>query len=308
MYMRWIEATVPSTHEDLDALCSRLTALGIESFSIEDEADFERFLEENRAYWDYVDNDLRVRFAGSSRIKFYLEDSKDGRAQLAAIQEALHREIEVRPLEDEDWENGWKRYYEPIAVGKRLLIVPEWMPAAPTDRVVLKIDPGIAFGTGSHATTRMCLSALEETVRDGSRVLDLGCGSGILGIAALLLGCGSVVGCDIDPKAPKSALHNAELNGIGADRFQAYAGDLLADEGMRRRLGGGYNMVLANIVADVIIPLSSFVRRFIAQGGAFLCSGIINERRTEVENALRSNGFVIDRHLSEDGWNCYICH
>ena len=147
----------------------------------------------------------------------------------------------------------------------------------------------------------------EPEAAPGKRALDLGCGSGILGIAALLLGCERVLGCDIDPKAPEAARRNAALNGLGEDRFSACAGDLLADEGLRRRLGGGYDVVLANIVADVIIPLSAFARRFMADGAAFLCSGIIDDRRAEVENALRRNGFEVLRHYHEDEWNCYLC-
>ena len=305
--MRWIEAAIPTTTGEIDALCETLAALGVEGVSIEDEADFRRFLAENRQYWDYVDADLEQRFAGLSRVKFYLPDDEEGRASLERIRAAIDRKIDLSYMEDEDWENSWKQYYEPIPVGQRLLIVPEWQEADPGGRTILRLDPGIAFGTGSHATTRMCLEALETVAAPGKRVLDLGCGSGILGIAALLLGCDSVTGCDIDPKAPEAAARNAVLNGFDSERFRACAGDLLADEGLRRRLGGGYALVLANIVADVIIPLSAFARRFLAEDGAFICSGIIDDRRAEVENALRRNGFELVRHYREDEWNCYLC-
>lgn len=305
--MGWIEAAIPTASGEIDALCERLAALGVDGISIEDEADFRRFLEENRKFWDYVDEELERRFRGCSRVKFYLEDDEAGRAELERIRAALGREIQVSTVEDEDWENGWKQYYEPIPVGKRLLVVPEWMEAEAGDRTVLRLDPGIAFGTGSHATTRLCLTALETVAGAGKRVLDLGCGSGILGIAALLLGCGSVTGCDIDPKAPAAAEQNAALNDIGPDRFRVYAGDLLSDEGLRRSLGAGYEIVLANIVADVIVPLSGFVRRFLSESGAFICSGIIDARAEEVEKALRSNGFTILEHTGEDEWHCYLC-
>lgn len=305
--MRWIEASIATAAGEIDELCDRLTALGVEGISIEDETDFRSFLENNRKFWDYVDADLEQRFAGRSRVKFYLSDDADGRAALARIRGALGREIETSCLEDQDWENGWKQYYEPIPVGKRLLIVPEWLDAAPDGRTVLRLDPGIAFGTGSHATTRMCLQALEQAAAPGAKALDLGCGSGILGIAALLLGCERVQGCDIDPKAPEAAARNAALNGIGPDRFEVCAGDVLSDEGMRRRLGTGYGIVLANIVADVIIPLSAFVRRFMAENGVFICSGIIDDRCAEVGNALRRNGFEILQHKHEEEWNCFLC-
>jgi len=305
--MRWIEAAVPTAAGEIDALCERLAALGVDGVSIEDEADFRRFLEENRKFWDYVDAELEQRFAGTSRVKFYLEDTPAGNVELERIRAALDREIQIEYMEDQDWENGWKQYYEPITVGERLLVVPEWLEAEPGGRVPLRLDPGIAFGTGSHATTRLCLAALETVAGEGKRVLDLGCGSGILGIAALLLGCETVTGCDIDPKAPEAAERNAALNGIGPDRFRVYAGDLLADEGLRRSLGADYNIVLANIVADVIIPLAAFVRRFLAENGVFICSGVIEERAAEVEKALRSNGFEIVSHTSEDEWHCYRC-
>ena len=305
--MRWIEASIETTPDEIDGLCDALAALGVEGVSIEDETDFQNFLEQNRKFWDYVDDALAQRFAGRSRVKFYLPDDAEGRAELARIRGALGREIAENRMEDEDWENNWKQYYEPIPVGERLLIVPEWQEAEPDGRCVLRLDPGIAFGTGSHATTRLCLAALETVAAPGKRVLDLGCGSGILGIAALLLGCDTVRGCDIDPKAPEAAVRNAALNGFGEDRFRACAGDVLADEGMRRRLGGGYDIVLANIVADVIIPLSGFVRRFLAPDGVFLCSGIIDDRCAEAENALRRNGFEVLRHLHEEEWHCFLC-
>ena len=305
--MQWIEATVPTAPEDVDRLCEQLAALGVGGISIEDEADFRRFLEENRKYWDYVDAELEARFRGRSRVKFYFADDADGRAELARIRSALNCDMEVGRIDDEDWENSWKQYYEPISVGERLLIVPEWQEAEAKGRIALRIDPGIAFGTGSHATTRMCLEALEFVAGPGKRVLDLGFGSGILGIAALLLGCERVTGCDIDPKAPEAARRNAALNRIGDDRFEVFSGDLLSDEGMRRRLGTDADIVLANIVADVIIPLSAFVRRFMAETGAFICSGIIEDRCAEVENALRRNGFEIVRRYHEDEWNAFLC-
>ncbi len=305
--MRWIEATIPTASEEIDMLCDRLAALGVDGISIEDEADFRNFLEQNQKYWDYVDDSLSQRFAGLSRVKFYLADDAEGRAALKNIRSALDREIVTQTMEDADWENNWKQYYAPIPVGERLLIVPAWIDTEDGDRTQLHLDPGLAFGTGSHATTRMCLEALESVAGPGKTALDLGCGSGILGIAALLLGCERVQGCDIDPKAPEAAVRNAALNGLGEERFRVFAGDVLSDEGMRRRLGTGYDIVLANIVADVILPLSGFVRRFMADHGVFICSGIIDGRSEEVERALRENGFAILRHLHEEDWNCYLC-
>ena len=166
---------------------------------------------------------------------------------------------------------------------------------------------GLIFGTGSHPTTRMCLAALERYAAPGKRVLDLGCGSGILGIGALILGCEGCVGCDIDPKAPDVAAANAALNGIGKDRFTVYAGDILSDASLRRTLGSGYALVLANIVSDVIIPLSSFAGAFLAPDGVFIASGIIDGREDEVAAAIRAGGFRIAAHHSMEEWHCFEC-
>ena len=253
--MRWIEVCVDTPGGELDARCEELAALGAGGFVIENEEDFREFLENNRQYWDYVDRELEESYAGVSRIKTYLADDADGRAILAAIR-ARYPSLAVSYVEDSDWENNWREYYKPIEVGEKLVVVPEWEDAPQNGRIPLRLDPGLIFGTGSHPTTRMCLAALESCAGQGKRVLDLGCGSGILGIGALLLGCGTCVGCDIDPKAPDVAAANAALNGIGKDRFSVYAGDILSDASLRRLLGGGYDLVLANIVSDVIIPLS----------------------------------------------------
>ena len=305
--MRWIEAAVATKSSEIDGLCARLESLGVEGMSIEDEEDFRNFLENNRKYWDYVDDELNERFTGLSRVKFYLQDDAEGNALLERVRGALEQEISVSYLEDEDWANSWKQYYEPLPIGEKLLIVPEWMEPETNGRIALRLDPGIAFGTGSHATTRMCLEALEDYAGKGKTALDLGCGSGILGIAALLLGCDSVTGCDIDPKSPDAARMNAGLNGIGEENYKVCAGDVLSDEGMRRYLGTGYDMVLANIVADVIIPLSAFVGRFLAENGTFICSGIIDDRAEEVEKALISNGFTVLRHFHEEEWHAFVC-
>ena len=153
----------------------------------------------------------------------------------------------------------------------------------------------------------MCLAALERYAAPGKRVLDLGCGSGILAIGALNLGCNSAVGCDIDPKAPDVACANAALNGIGSERFRVYAGDILSDASLRRTLGGGYDIVLANIVSDVIIPLSAIAGAFLAEGGVFITSGIIDGRQDEVAAAIRANGFAITAHHCEEEWHCFEC-
>ena len=306
--MRWIEAAFRAPQGKLDALCDALTDLGAEGLVIEDEADFRRFLEENRQYWDYVDSELESRYAGVSRVKVYVEDSAAGRERLARWTEALGIEPETRTMADEDWENNWKRYYKPIPVGEGLLVLPKWEPEPEGNtRRVLKLDPGLAFGTGGHATTRMCLEFLEGLELEGARALDLGCGSGILGIGALILGCADCTGCDIDPKSPEAAADNAALNGIAPERYHMYVGDVLSDRRLRAKLGSGYDVVLANIVSDVIIPLAPYARECVKPGGRFIASGIIEGRQDEVAAAIAAAGFEIRAHLTEDGWHAYMC-
>lgn len=305
--MQWIEVSVPTRSDEIDDVCAQLAELGAGGMVVEDETDFQQFLEQNHQYWDYVDDALEAQFRGVSRIKFYLADDDDGRAQLETIRAGIGRELTTATVRDSDWENNWRQYYQPIEVGERLVVVPEWLDAPADGRLPLRLDPGLIFGTGSHATTRMCLEAIETLAAPDKRVLDLGCGSGILSIGALVLGCREAVGCDIDPKAPDVAMDNAALNGIGADRFRVYAGDILADRGMRAALGTNFDIVLANIVADVILPLAPLSREFLAPGGTFVTSGIIEGRQDEIEHALKKAGYSIEKHFCEEEWHCFVC-
>lgn len=304
--MRYIEVSIDTPEQEIDVRCEQLAALGAEGFVIENEADFQNFLENNRQYWDYVDAELEQSYKGVSRIKCYLTDDEAGEAVLARIKAAYPEAVSAYTA-DEDWENSWRDCYEPIEIGEKLVVVPEWMDAPDDGRIALRLDPGIAFGTGSHPTTKLCLTALESYAAPGVRALDLGCGSGILGIGALLLGAESNTGCDVDPMAPEAAMANAALNGIGENKMRVYAGDILKDASLRRTLGGGYQLVLANIVADVIIALAAYARSFMAQDGVFICSGIIDDRADEVRAALERNGFTVVAHTSEEEWHCYVC-
>ena len=303
--MKYLEVCVNTPTELIDQRCEEMAVFGAGGFVIENEEDFQSFLSHNHMYWDYVDEELENKFRGVSRIKCYLTDDGDGRAVLEKIR-AAYDDVQTALVDDSDWENNWRAYYKPIEVGEKLVVVPEWEEAPEDGRTPLRLDPGLIFGTGSHATTRMCLAALEQFAGKGVRVLDLGCGSGILGIGALLLGCDSSLGVDIDPKAPDVVMTNAALNEIGPDRMTAWAGDIIGDASLRARIGGGYQLVLANIVADVIIPLSSFVKDFMSEDALFICSGIIDNRRDEVEAALNKNGFEILEHKHLEEWNCYI--
>ena len=275
--MRYWECILDTPSEEIDGRCDELAGLGVGGFVVENEEDF----------------------------RFYVTDDADGRSVLQAVR-ARYPDVTVSTVEDSDWENNWREYYKPIPVGERLVVVPEWEEIPAGGRLPLRLDPGLIFGTGSHATTRMCLEALEEYAGPGKRVLDLGCGSGILGIGALVLGCDSCLGCDIDPKAPDVAAANAALNDFGPDRIRIVAGDVIADASLRRSFGSGYDIVLANIVSDVIIPLSAHVPAFLRNDGVFITSGIIQGRQAEVEAAIEKAGFRILRHLYEEDWHCFV--
>ena len=303
--MRYIEVTVNTPAKEIDRRCEEMTAMGVGGFIIENEEDFRDFLEHNHAYWDYVDADLEQKYAGISRIKCYLTDDEEGQNTLRQIR-AAYGEIQASFVEDSDWENNWREYYKPIEVGEKLVVVPEWEEIPADGRVPLRLDPGLIFGTGSHATTRLCLAAMEPFISADTRVLDLGCGSGILGIGALVLGAKSCLGCDIDPKAPEVVRSNGALNGIGPERLSACAGDILSDASLRKNFGTGYDLVLSNIVSDVIIPLSRYVRSFLAPGGTWISSGIIEGRQDEVRAAIEQAGFTVLEHRQEEEWHAFV--
>ena len=309
--MNWIEVHIDTQPAELDGLCARLEELGITGLVIDDEADFKNFLENNHQYWDYVDESLLQEKKGLCRVTFYLSDDPDGHRRLAAAEDLAAglpgARLSRAAVQDADWENNWKQFYKPMEIGRRLLVIPEWEQAGAPDRVELRLNPGLTFGTGSHATTRLCLTALEKHITGGQTVLDLGCGSGILSIAALLLGADRAVGCDIDEKCMDVAYENAALNGVGRDRYTVRWGDVVTDQALRQELGGPYDVVVANIVADVIKALASTVRPLVKEGGIFLCSGIIDDRAEEVAQCLRDNGWTIAETRSSEGWFSYLC-
>lgn len=316
--MDWLEVHIDTTHTGLEPVETMLSALGVDGVVIDDEAEFQDFLENNHQYWDYVDEELESRMAGKSRVTFYLEANDPGFAKLGEVRIALADLKQQRNdcgsllmtlnnLQEADWENNWKQYYKPMEIGERLLVIPQWEQADPKGRIPLILDPGLTFGTGSHATTRLCLQALDARIHGGERVLDLGCGSGILSIAALRLGAASAFACDIDDKCQTVAYENAALNGIHDDVYTVRTGDVLTDDALRAEMGTGYDMVVANIVADVIIALAPAVRPLLKEGGLFLCSGIIDDRADEVAQHLRDAGWELVETHSSEGWFSYLC-
>ena len=316
--MKWLELHLDTSPAGIEPASGLLSAYGIDSLMIYEEGDFKSFLENNHQYWDYGDEDLMRSMRGKSRITFYLEDSAEGMNTLAQLRIGLSafkkQHPEYAPLllgmenvEDADWENNWKQFYKPMEIGERLLVVPEWEEAGDDGRVKLILNPGLTFGTGSHATTRLCLTALEKHICGGEKVLDLGCGSGILSIAALLLGAKDAFACDIDDKCVGVAYENAALNGIGKEHYTVRAGDVLSDRGLQKEFGGDYDLIVANIVADVIIALAPQVRGLLKAGGLFLCSGIIDDRAEEVREKLVEAGWTIEETRSGEGWFSYLC-
>ena len=316
--MKWLELKIDAAPAGLDPVSALLEDLGITGLVIDDEGDFRDFLEHNRAYWDYVDDALMQEKKGLCRITFYLEDSPDGYNTLSRVRMALSRVKQEHPeygsllltmenVKDEDWENNWKQFYKPMEIGERLLVVPEWEQAKEDGRVKLVLNPGLTFGTGSHATTRLCLMALEQHIHGGEKVLDLGCGSGILSIAALLLGAKDAFACDIDDKCVGVAYENAALNGVGREHYTVRAGDVLSDKGLQKEFGGDYDVIVANIVADVIIALAPQVGRLLKKSGIFLCSGIIDDRADEVREKLVEAGWTIEETRSSEGWFSFLC-
>ncbi|MBP3313190.1 MAG: 50S ribosomal protein L11 methyltransferase [Oscillospiraceae bacterium] len=315
--MQWLELTIKTRSAGIDRLAEELTVRGFDSFTIDDEADFHEFLEHNKDYWDYVDEELQEKMQGVSQIRLYLENNDSATETVQFLKEELRQirtrfgedimgglSLNIQGMQDEDWENNWKQYYKPLAIGEKLLVVPQWLTAEnPEGRIPVILDPGMIFGTGAHGTTQMCMRALEKVVRGGEEIIDLGSGSGILSITALLLGAKHATGVDIDPKAEDIARENAAMNDLYGDRFTAVTGDVIGDEGMMRRLAGdGYDIVLANIVADVIIPLSKVVPHFLKENGIFICSGILESRLDEVKSAIVKAGLTIVETVKQEDW------
>ena len=306
----WLEVILNVKAEEMDALCATLIANGVPGLAVEEEEEFRAFLEENRQYWDYVDDELMEQMKGVSRVKFYVTDDADGKKQLAGYLQDIDLPYTTVPLREYDWAHSWQKYYRPLAVGEKLYIVPEWerdtaeIPAGVTR---LLMNPGLTFGTGSHASTQLCLEGVEAHTKPNDLVLDLGCGSGILSIAALRLGAAEAFACDIDDKCVDVAYENAAINGIGRDRYTVRWGNVVTDHALQKEFGGEYDVVVANIVADVIIGISPQVRPFLKEGGLFLCSGIIDDRAEEVADHLRRDGWeILETHTSE-GWFSFLC-
>lgn len=316
--MQWLEVTVKTTSQGIEQVADALTAAGFDSLVVEDQAELEEFLDDNRAYWDYIDETLERKLQGLSQIRLYIQRDEQENALLARLEKTLEclkkrlpgepLTMEAVPMEETDWEESWKDNYPPQEVGRNLVVLPCWLAEEyGGGRIPVILDPGLTFGTGAHPSTRMCMEFMEQQVKPGMRVIDLGSGSGILSIAALRLGAGSATGVDIDPKAEDIARENAAYNGFAAPEFTACTGNVLADRARMEQLSREkYDLVLVNIVADVIIALAPILPEFMAEGGVVICSGILDVRLNEVTAALRDAGLrVVDGKSGED-WRCVM--
>ncbi len=304
--MAWLEITIDTAAEKINSVVTVLTARGFSDLVIEDQEEFETFLEENRAYWDYIDEELQENLKGLSRIKLYLEDTDTaGMARLEKAVAELKLSMTVGPLAETNWEESWKDNYPPQEVGEKIVVLPYWLAQEETDRLKVILDPGLTFGTGAHPSTQMVMETMEEVVQPGFRCLDLGSGSGILSIAALRLGAACAIGMDIDPKAEDIARENAAYNGFSTPEFTALTGNVTEDKALMEQLAAReYDLVLVNIVADVIIGLSPVLPNFLTEKSTLICSGILDVRLEEVCAALQQAGLTVTAIQEKEDWRC----
>ncbi len=310
--MRWNKYTLLTTTEAEDLISSMMMDAGIEGIEIEDGVPLS---ESDRAkmFVDILPDGPEDD--GTARISFYLEPEQDNEAVLAAVREGLDEirgwgvdvgagTIESAQTEDKDWINNWKQYFHQFYVDD-ILITPSWEPVKPEDqgKLLIQIDPGTAFGTGMHETTQLCIRQIRRYVTGGTVLLDVGTGSGILSIAALKLGAERALGTDLDPCAVSASLENMAVNGIGEDRFRVLLGNLIDDRDVQEQVGyERYDMVTANILAEVLVPLTPVVARHLKKGGIYITSGILDEKEETVTEAVKAAGFEVLEVTRQGEW------
>ena len=305
--MAWLEITIDTASEKIDSVVTSLTAAGFADLVIEDQEEFETFLDQNREYWDYIDEELQEKLQGLSRIKIYLEDTDEkGLQRLEDRVKWLKLTMKVEAMPEVDWEESWKDNYPAQEVGEKLIVLPYWLAEDyEGDRIPVILDPGLTFGTGAHPSTQMVMEAMEQRIVPGAKCLDLGSGSGILSLVALRLGAESAIGVDIDPKAEDIARENAAYNGFGAPEFTALTGNVTEDRELMASLANTeYHVVLVNIVADVIIGLSPILPNFLTEKSELICSGILDTRLEDVKSALTAAGLTITSVREKEDWRC----
>lgn len=314
--MDWKEVNIYTATEGIDILCASLMDIGIKGFAVKDAEDFKEFLENKDGKWDYIEDDLMNLSECETCVTVYIPDNAQGAEMLVSLRSLLKKmkendsegifgrlEAEIENVREEDWANNWKQYFKPIKVGEKLLIKPSWEDYENGEgRIILEIDPASSFGTGQHNTTRLCLELLEKSMNEGSKILDMGCGSGILSIGAMLMGAESVVAVDIEQNAVETAAENAQKNNIPFIKYTAYCGDVISNKELDDKIGDGYDIITANIVADVLIAMKNIFRKKIKDNGTLIISGIITERKDEVVNAVVGAGFEVVNTAECEGW------
>ncbi len=314
--MNWTEVNIMTSTFGIEPLTACLMDIGIKGFVIKDAEDFNEFLENKEGKWDYIDEDLMGLSECETCVTVYIPENAQGAEMFSSLKSLVKTlkendtenqmgrlVIESDSVREEDWANNWKQYFKPLKVGKNLLIKPSWEKYNENDgRIILEIDPASSFGTGQHNTTRLCLELMENVLKNNDRILDMGCGSGILSIGAILLGAENAVAVDIEENSVKTAVENAEKNNIGKDKYAAYCGNIITDEELINKIGCGYDIITANIVADVLIAMSGIFMRFIRKGGTLIISGIIIERKDEVIESIKNAGFTMNEIKESDGW------
>lgn len=319
--MEWIEVKIYTSSEGIEPLTAMLLETGVTGIQVEDDDELKQFVTTSSEYWDYVDEELLRKKKEDTRVTVYVSDNPYGMDILMNIKEGLTRlknsdigldlgklTYTLTNTNDEDWLNKWKEFYKPFNVGNRLLVKPDWETVEnPENRIIFNINPGHVFGTGMHQTTQLCMINLEKYVQKGDEMLDLGCGSGILSIIALLLGAHHANAIDIDANAVKTAYENAALNGIGKDKYYVTSGNIIVSKEIQDEMGyRKYNIITANIIADIIIAMAPIVIKAIKKDGIFISSGIIKDRVDDVKNSLISSGFNIIDTIFKDEWVCVV--
>lgn len=315
--MNWFEVKIMTETQALDILCAMLTDLGVKGFVTQDKESFQEFLENKQGQWDYIDEDLMGLANCDTSLIFYLPDDAQGAEQMLAVKNLLEQlkhaenskffgslELSCDSVKEDDWANNWKQYFKPLPIGEKLLIKPSWenIPKEINNRIILEIDPASSFGTGQHHTTRLCLELVETVLQKHDKILDLGCGSGILSIGAMLLGAESAVAVDIVENSVRTAIENAKKNNIPENKYLAYCGDICQDNALCEKIGSNYDLICANIVADVLIAMSGLFKKFLKPNGYLIVSGIIQERANEVLDVLEENGFLKIKMHEKSGW------
>lgn len=315
--MNWSEVTIETAKPMTDILCAMLTDIGFKGFSVYDPDDFEDLMAGRVGHWDYLEEGLAEALTqGNPSVTVYIPENAQGAEQLVALKALLAQlksseqaeaygtlEMTMKGIREEDWANNWKQYFKPLPIGEKLWITPTWVDEpVPEGRTALHIDPGSSFGTGQHDTTKLCLKFLEGCVENGSHILDIGCGSGILSIGAMLLGAKDAIAVDIEQNAADSSAENAQRNGIDLANYKTYCGNILEDEALVAKIGSGYDVVCANIVADILIAMRKLFVNFMKDGAKLMLSGIIDERLDEVLEAMQQEGLKVLNAEHSAGW------